>query len=223
MAREDVPTLSLSNNIAWRYSNYDTPFWARSNTRAGRWNIAREASVQYLTMEPNAAWAELIRAEDLRSEADIEMVRMPIWVAAIHEVVVDYSTFQKAEEAGFPPDALIDDDWSRCQEEGRRLRELGFAGVIAPSAALPGTANVTIFGARILGDWTRRFPTFGSSVPATIAAVGSPCPGLVDRVRFFGDEHSEYDEYARIEAVRASPPPQGATGSDPESQSGSQN
>ena len=53
-------------SLRWRYSNYDTPFWARNNTRDGRWNTAGEAAVQYLAMEPNGAWAELIRAEALR-------------------------------------------------------------------------------------------------------------------------------------------------------------
>ena len=142
--------------MAWRYSNYDTPFWVRANTRAGRWNAAREDAVQYLTFDPDAAWAELIRAENLRSERDVEYVRMPIWVARVDEKnLVDYSTFDQAEAAGFPPDALIDDDWGRCQREGTRLREGGYAGVVCPSAALPGATNVTLFGARIVWRWTR--------------------------------------------------------------------
>jgi RES domain-containing protein len=199
-SRPDPPTMSLDNVIAWRYSNYDTPFWARPNTRDGRWNIAGEAPVQYLTLEPNAAWAELIRAEDLHSEQDVAMVRMPIWVAAVNVVLVDYSTFTKADQAGFAPEALIDDDWQRCQEEGRRLRQLGYGGVIAPSAALHDALNVTVFGARILWSWARR-PPMASAISATVAAVGSPPEGLVERVRFRGAEHAGYQEYTRIKAL----------------------
>ena len=201
---DDLPTENLHDVIAWRYSNYDTPFWARNNTRDGRWNTAGEAAVQYLAMEPNGAWAELIRAEGLRSEAEVETVRIPIWVAAVNEVVVDYSTFEKAEAAGFAPDALVDDDWVRCQDEGRRLRGLGYSGVITPSAALPEAMNLVIFGARILWGW-RRPLVLSATIPATVAAVGSPPSGLVGGVRQFGDAHAGLAEYARIKAVKKSP------------------
>jgi RES domain-containing protein len=202
MARsgKDLPTTDLPDVIAWRYSNYDTPFWARPNTRDGRWNTAGEVSVQYLAMEPNGAWAELIRAEELRSEDEVATVRMPIWVAAVNEVLIDYSTFERAEAAGFPPDALIDDDWGRCQEEGRRLRDLGYGGVVTPSAALPGGKNLAIFGPRILWEW-RRPRLLSATIPATVAAIGSPPVGLIGSVRYFGDEHTGFAEYARIKAV----------------------
>lgn len=205
MARErpEPPTFDLNETVAWRYSNYDTPFWARANTRHGRWNLSRETPVQYLTLEPDAAWAELIRTELLTTEEEVAQVRMPMWVSALNEVVVDYSTFAKAEAAGFPPDALIDDDWTRCQREGARLRELGYGGVIAPSAALPGAVNVTIFGARILWTWNRQ-PVLASAIPATTAAVGSPSPGLVERVRQVGAEHASYSEYVRVKSVQRS-------------------
>lgn len=196
----DLPTVPLNDVIAWRYSNYDTPFWARNNTRDGRWNTAGEAAVQYLAMEPNGAWAELIRAEDLRSEEQVATARIPIWVAAVNEVLVDYSTFEKAEAAQFAPDALVDDDWGRCQDEGRRLRSLGYGGVMTPSAALPGATNMVIFGPRILWAW-RRPRVLSATIPATVAAVGSPPAGLVGRVRHFGDDHTGLGEYARIKAV----------------------
>lgn len=206
MARsDDLPTAALDDVIAWRYSNYDTPFWARDNTQDGRWNSASEASVQYLAMEPNGAWAELIRAEELRSEEEVATVRIPIWVAAVSEVVVDYSTFDKAEAAGFAPDALVDDDWARCQDEGRRLRDLGYGGVITPSAALPGATNVVIFRSRILWAW-RRPVVLSATIPATVAAVGSPPAGLVGRVRYFGGTHAGLGEYARIKAVEKPAP-----------------
>ena len=199
-SERNLPTHGLREVITWRYSNYDTPFWARNNSRDGRWNTAGEAAVQYLAMEPNGAWAELVRAENLRSEEEVATVRIPIWVAAVNEVLVDYSTFQRAEAAGFAPDALIDDDWSRCQDEGRRLRVLGYGGVITPSAALPGATNVVIFGSRILWAW-RRPLVLSAAIPATVAAVGSPPAGLVGRVRHFGADHTGFAEYARIKAV----------------------
>lgn len=198
--------------MAWRYANYDTPFWSRANTRDGRWHRAGKVAAQYLSLEPNGAWAELIRAEDLHTDQEVDYVRMPLWVISLTQgMLVDYSTFDLADDAGFPPDALIDDDWNRCQEEGERLRREGFAGVIAPSAALPGSTNVTIFGPRISASWGSS-SSFSSAIPATVAAVGAPPPKLRERVRMFGQAHEDYDEYRRIQAVARNARPKPATG-----------
>ena len=73
-------------------------------------------------------------------EAEAALIRMPLWVLKIDEErIADYRTFEQAQDAGFPPDALVDEDWGRCQAEATRLQALGFRGVLAPSAALPGT------------------------------------------------------------------------------------
>lgn len=186
---------------AFRYASYDTPFWARFNTKSGRWHRAGEGAVQYLSLTPNGAWAELIRAEDLRGEEDVAMVRMPLWAASINQgLIADYSDFAKTEASGFAPDALIDDDWARCQREGDRLRRLGFGGVLAPSAALPGATNLTLFGGRISTTWGE-VPDLAAAIPATIVTVGSPPRGLVEHVRFFGDMHTGHDEYRRMKIV----------------------
>ena len=114
---------------------------------------------------------------------------------------VDYSTFEKAEAAGFPPDALIDDDRSRCQAEGRRLRSEGRAGVISPSAALPGSMNITLFGRRVGVKWG--VPTkLASAIPCCVVALGGPPPGLAERVRHPGDAHAGYEDYLANVAER---------------------
>jgi hypothetical protein len=97
----------------------------------------------------------------------------------------------------------VDDDYTRCQAEGARLRELGYAGVVAPSAALPGFTNVTVFGRRMLSTWGTP-SRLASSIPACIAAVGRPAPGLASRVRHIGMSHSAYEAYLdqRAEDVR---------------------
>jgi hypothetical protein len=96
----------------------------------------------------------LIRAEGLRGEDEVALVRMPMWVAELHvQRLADYGSFDKAQAAGFPPDALVDDDYARCQAEGQRLRSEGFQGVLAPPAALPGTLNLTLFSPRLASRW----------------------------------------------------------------------
>jgi hypothetical protein len=193
--------------VAFRYSNYDTPFWARPNTDPGRWHRAGEQATQYLACVPAGAWAELARAEDLRGDEDLALVRMPIWVARIHQQgIVDYRDFDRAEAAGFAPDALVDDDHARCQAEGTRLRVLGYRGVLAPSAALPGALNLTLFGPRVMSSWERT-PRLASSVPASVVAVGSPPPGLADTVRFHGLPHEGYVRWREGRSARSRRPP----------------
>jgi RES domain-containing protein len=187
MAREPKPQQTKFGDVAFRYSNYDTPFWVRPNTDPGRWHRVGDGPTQYLSVTVEGAWAELIRAEGLRSEAEVALLRMPMWAAHLDvQRIVDYGTFKKADESGFAPDALIDDDYSRCQEEGGRLRSAGYQGILAPSAALPGAVNLTLFGPRIASRWGTS-PTLASSIPATKIAVGSPPEEIVERVRQRGE------------------------------------
>jgi RES domain-containing protein len=175
--------------IAYRYSSYDTPFWARENTEPGRWHIRGDGPTQYLAMSTDGSWAELIRNAELRTEDEVALVSVPMWAVRVHQaMVVDYSTFHRAEAAGFDPDALVDEDYRPCQSEGARLRALGYSGILAPSAALPGEINLTLFGPRMASAWDRP-PLLASSLPATIITKGAPPPGLLARVRQIGAPH----------------------------------
>ncbi len=195
MAPDPSPESVEFDDVAFRYSNYDTPFWARPNSEPGRWHRAGDEPTQYLSTTVEGAWAELIRAAEITTEPEVALVRMPMWVAQIHlNHLADYGTFERAAAAGFPADALVDEDYSRCQAEGRRLREAGFQGILSPSAALPGTTNLTIFGPRIASSWNVR-PVLSSSTPATEIAVGSPPEGIVDRVRQRGTTHTSLEIY----------------------------
>jgi RES domain-containing protein len=170
------------NLVAFRWSSYDVPFWARPNTRPGRWNLADGTSTQYWSLTPEAAWAELIRFEDLQTEADLDLVRMPFWACrAASAMVVDLRRPDVREEFGIAEEQLISEDWSACQELSELLRERA-RGVIAPCAALPEHGNLTMFGARRAIKWDKS-PALTSVLPATKAAVGRPPDGLIDRVR----------------------------------------
>lgn len=195
MARSDPDQIRFSEE-AFRYSDYDTPLWARANTLDGRWHVARRSPTQYFGITPDACWADLIRHENLRTGPELALVRMPLWVLQLSEQRIgDYRTFEKAEAAGFPPDALIDDDWERCQAEGERLRQLGYRGVMAPSAALPGDLTLTLFGGRRAVGWDDD-PLVASAIPAKVVTIGAPPPGLLESVRHFGQEHAAYAAYA---------------------------
>jgi hypothetical protein len=205
MVREPEPATVEIKDIAFRYSSYDTPFWARENSQAGRWHTRGEGATQYLSMGTDGAWAELIRDEELRVEDEVAMVSVSMWAAEVNQgMVVDYSSFERAEESGFDPSALVDEDYRRCQREGARLRALNYAGVIAPSAALPGAANLTLFGARVASTWGRP-PLLASSIPTTIIAKGAPPPGLLARVRQKGTVHAAFAAHTKACPAKPSP------------------
>lgn len=200
MARS--PVAVPFSGAAFRYADYDTPLWARPNTEAGRWHSARTEPTQYLCLSPDGCWADLIRGENLRSEPEVAFIRMPLWVLKVDEErIADYSTFEKAEAAGFQPHALVDEDWERCQAEAERLRQLGFRGVLSPAAALPGETALTLFGGRRAVGWEDQ-PSLASAIPAKIVTVGAPPAGLIERVRFRGEEHAGHAAYAVARARR---------------------
>ena len=182
------PHLSLQTRV-YRATSYDVPLRVAANRRSGRWNIAGAGTVQHLCLDAGAPYAEKVRHEDLRTEAETGTYTVALWELEVNEgFVVDYGTFEKAEAAGFPAEALVDDDHERCQKEAQRLISLGARGVLSPSAALPGSTNLTLFGQRVEVRWGAR-PGVSSAVPAERLAAGHPPPGLVERVRFFGDRH----------------------------------
>jgi RES domain-containing protein len=197
MAREPHPASIEVKAPFYRYSSYDVPFWVRANTTSERWNTAGEASTQYLSATADGAWAELIRNENLHSEAELSLIQMPLWQAQIEQGnIADYRDFETAESAGFDPEALTADDQVACRAEGKRLREAGFSGVLYPSAALPGEENLALFGPRILLPWgaPRRL---ASGIPGSKLTVGSPPLHLLLRVRHVGAPHAGLTEYKR--------------------------
>lgn len=207
MPRESKPPLTYIEHAAYRYSSYDTPFWVRESSQPGRWHARGDGPTQYLSLSTDGAWAELIRNEQLRTEDEVAMVSVPMWSVAIDQaMIVDYSSFDRAEAAGFRPHALVEEDYGRCQREGARLRSLGYSGVLAPSAALPGAINLTLFGPRMASTWDRP-PLLASSLPATVMTKGAPPPGLLARVRQVSTPHAALVAYESGARTRTRPNP----------------
>lgn len=191
----DRPTVIQWAGLAYRTTTYDVPLWVEPNRRDGRWNIAGHGCTQYFCLDPEAPYAEKLRYESLRTDDDATTYRASLWQARIDEAsVVDYSTFEKAEAAGFPAEALVEDDHERCQAEATWLVSHGVTALLTPSAALPGSTNVTIFGPRVEISWTteRRLT---SQMPVQKLSTGAPPAGLADRVRYFGEEHALLKQY----------------------------
>jgi len=183
------------DKIVYRATSYDVPVRVAVNRRAGRWNFSHGGPVQYTCLDTEAPFAEMLRHENLRTEGDAAMYRTTLWQLRVNEgIVVDYSTFEKAELAGFSPHALVDDDHEACQREALRLFSLGAGGVLSPSAALPGSINLALFGQRVPIRWDSRVH-ISAAIPAQALATGQPPEGLVPRVRHYGEAHPDLARY----------------------------
>jgi hypothetical protein len=187
--------------IAYRASSYDVPLLVNPNSREGRWNVLGQDPVQYMSLDPKAPFAEMLRHENLRTEEEASHYSTTLWQIQVDEgSVADYSTFEKAHDAGFPPEALVEEDYERCQAEAQRLIHCGARALLTPSAALPGSESFTLFGPRVPIPWKSR-PTLASMLPVQRLLTGSPPAGLVARVCFFGETHVGLAAYRRSTAA----------------------
>lgn len=190
------PGFTRFTDVAYRATSYDVPFWVSPNRRDGRWNLAGgDIPTQYVSLDAEAPFAETLRHEDLRSEDDAVHYTSTIWQLKIDaELIVDYRTFELADAAGFDAAALVADDHERCQAEAAWLIGQGARGVLSPSAALPGSINLTLFGPRVCVPWGTN-AQLASSVPAQKLATGHPPRGLTTRVRYFGQPEPRLAQY----------------------------
>lgn len=200
--RDDGPTTQLVDRVAFRWADYDTPFWARPNRSAGRWNALGDGPTQYWCLDPLAPWAELIRHEGLREEPELDLLRATLWAARWSiGPLADLGTFENAARWGVAARVLVDDDQRACRILAAELRARGFAGLLAPSAALPGSVTLVVFRPRILAPFDAT-PRLSAFVPAEVAAIGRPRRGLAARVRRFGARHSGAEDFRRAAAAR---------------------
>ncbi len=148
-----------------------------------------------MSLDAQAPIAEMLRHEDLRTDEVASHYRTTLWQMRVDEgCVADYSTFEKVQAAGFPPEALVEDDHERCQAEARWLMGQGVRALLSPSAALVGSINLTIFGPRVHIPWNSH-ATLASAMAAQPISTGPPPAGLAAMVRFFGQSHGGLTAY----------------------------
>jgi RES domain-containing protein len=183
------PGFTRVDLVTYRITSYEVPLWVNPNRRSGRWNISRGTPTQYMSLDAEAPFAEILRHEDLRTEEAAAHYSSTVWqLRVVSDLIVDYSTFELADAAGFEADALVNDDHERCQAHAQRLIEQGARGVISPSAALPGSVNLTLFGPGVAVPWEAAIE-LASSIPAQKLTTGHPPGGLTAGVRYVGQPH----------------------------------
>ena len=177
--------------ICFRHADPSVPFlWEDASQPAARWHAEGQGPAHYLAETPDGAWAEFLRHEEIRDEADLAGIERTIWAIE----VPDDQAFARPRLAA---QVLIGnlDSYAACQAEASRLRAAGSQALRAPSAALkrgaqsgwrvsggliPGRAraehSLVLFGRRPeLVGWVA-------------ADAGRPRADLLGRVRQFGED-----------------------------------
>jgi hypothetical protein len=98
-------------------------------------------------------------------------------------------TFDNAPTFGLAASDLVDDDYTQTQSLGDYLRSTGRAGLIAPSAALPGTEILVLFGPRLRLDYLAD-PVDPGQLQSAHITDGVPVEEVVSSIRWFGTPHS---------------------------------
>jgi len=166
-------------------------------SQPGRFNAGDEGDpTQYMTLHPLGPFAELMRRADLRTVEQARAVQMRTWALEAPLDALPEITFDSAEQFGIAAEDLVSDDQHACRELAGVLREQ-LPGAIVPSAALPGTRNVVLFGPRVAAPYLIR-PVSALDIAASITAEdGRPLTSLLSIVRFVGDVHLALDAWQR--------------------------
>ena len=176
--------------VCYRFAAYATPLRTVPAWQPARFSRGDEDEpTQYLALHPLGPLAELMRNAELRSPQQLRVISTRTWALEVPVDDLPEITFATAERFGITAEQLVGDDYGPCQELAVTLRTQ-VEGVIVPSAALPGTRNVVVFGPRVAAPYLTR-PVSTLDVPASITADGArPPTSLMSVVRFPGDAHA---------------------------------
>jgi hypothetical protein len=186
--------------IVYRFASFATPLRTIADSRAARFHRGEEPQpTQYLSLHPLGPLAELLRNNDLRAPEQLTHVRVRTWALEVNVSALEEISFHNSESFGIAPAELVADDRSACQALADELRGRTSSGIVVPSAALPGTRNVVLFGARVAAPYLTA-PVSELDLPASITAEdGRPPASLIDVVRYVGDNHAELEAWRRGE------------------------
>jgi RES domain len=188
--------------IVYRHATFGTPLRTEPARQPGRYHDEDQASpTQYLCLHPLGPLAELMRGSSLRRPEQIRQVRARTWALRLTVAGLPEITFANAHEHGLDPADLVADDQAACRRLAVRLRRAGTPGLVAPSAALPGTQSAVLFGPRVGSPYLLE-PLGEVDVPASITAHdGRPVASLIGLVRFAGQAHAGLEAWRHGEEL----------------------
>jgi len=178
----------------FRHAAYDSPWWVIPSPSAGRFNHAKSDTVQYLSLHPLGPAAEMLR-HNVGPTGNPDDVILNLWTALIDvddPISVD---FDDCATYGLTADELIGDDYAPTRALAVAVRKTGATAMTVPSAALPGTHNLILFGVRVLNPFLAN-PLTPEEVPTGHLSDGARPPAEVaPYVRWFGAAHSAAEQW----------------------------
>lgn len=186
---------------AYRLASFVNPLRTEPSSAEGRFHRAGQREpTQYLCLHPLGPWAEYARHHGLRRPEQLGRVRERAWALRVDLSGLIELDFDNCSDHGMEPDDLVVNDYRPCQDLADRLRADAVSGLVVPSAALPGTRNVVIFGPRVGAPYLLD-PVSELDIPASVSAEdGRPLDRLLGQVRFRDrDPHPALDTWTRGE------------------------
>ena len=179
---------------AFRHAAYDSPWWAFASSRAGRFHRARRDTVHYLSLHPLGPAAEMLR-HNVGPSGNPDDVVLNLWTAVIDLDDVTRIDFDDCAEYGLTADELVGDDYAPTRTLADVVRAGAASAMIVPSAALPGTDNLILFGVRVLNPYLSA-PLIPEEVPTGHLSDAARAPQEVaQHVRWFGTPHIAAEQW----------------------------
>lgn len=179
---------------AFRHAAYDSPWWAFPSSRSGRFHRGSSEVVQYLSLHPLGPAAEMLR-HNVGAHGDPDDVVLNLWTATVDVDSATRVDFDDCAAYGLTPDELVGDDYTRTQALADVVRGFGTTAMIVPSAALPGTHNLILFGVRLLNPFLST-PISPGEIPTGHLSDRACAPAEVaPHVRWFGTPHRAVERW----------------------------
>ena len=180
--------------VGYRHAAYDTPWWAFPSSRDGRFHRAGTDTAQYLCRHPLGPAAEMLR-HHVGPAGDPDEVLLNLWAVLVPEDGLVRIDFADCAAQGLDAGELVGDGYGPTQALADTMRERGAAGLIVPSAALPGTDNVVLFGARVLHPYLAE-PLSPEELPTGHLSDGArPAVEVGPLVRWLGEPHPSLESW----------------------------
>ena len=126
---------------------------------------------------------------------DPDDVILNLWTAVVELSDATRVEFDECAGYGCTPDELVGDEHAPTQSLADQVRASGARAMVVPSAALPGTHNLILFGESVLHPYLWQ-PLAPEEIPTGHLADGARVAGeMASHVRWFGSDHTALEQW----------------------------